>query len=92
MSSKANAWSFSKTFVQGVSPFRILAKIFSSLYIEIADFNRAVGKVAKLKGLIETGFRTLANHGLDAHQDVFHYHVHLLGGRDLGVMIKSEEQ
>jgi histidine triad (HIT) family protein len=66
---------------------------FSSMAsdIEIADFNRAVGKVAKLKGLIETGYRTLANHGTDGRQDVFHYHVHLIGGRDLGGIIKTQE-
>ena len=58
--------------------------------IEIADFNRAVGKVAKSKGLNETGFRILANHGADARQDVFHYHVHVVGGRDLGGMIKKD--
>ena len=57
--------------------------------IEITDFNRAIGEVAKLKGLIETGFRILANHGIDSRQDVFHYHVHLLGGRDLGGLIKT---
>ena len=54
---------------------------------EIADFNRAVGEVAKIKGLIETGYRTLSNHGADARQDVLHYHVHLVGGRDLGRML-----
>jgi histidine triad (HIT) family protein len=59
--------------------------------VEIGDFNRAVGEVAKLKNLIETGYRTLANHGTDARQDVFHYHVHLLGGRDLGAIIRNEE-
>jgi diadenosine tetraphosphate (Ap4A) HIT family hydrolase len=59
--------------------------------IEIADFNRAVGNVAKLKGLIETGYRTLANHGADSRQDVFHYHVHLIGGRDLGGIINIQE-
>ena len=58
--------------------------------IEIVDFNRAVGEVAKIKGLIETGYRTLANHGINARQDVFHYHVHVVGGRDLGGMIKKE--
>ena len=58
--------------------------------IEIVDFNRAVGEVAKIKGLIETGYRTLANHGTNARQDVFHYHVHVVGGRDLGGMIKKE--
>jgi|TARA_B110000438_G_C15479717_1_gene506755 diadenosine tetraphosphate (Ap4A) HIT family hydrolase len=55
--------------------------------IEIVNLNRAVGEVAKLKGLVETGYRILANHGTDARQDVFHYHVHLLGGRDLGGII-----
>ena len=57
--------------------------------IEIADFNRAVGCVAKIKGLNESGYRTLANHGRDGRQDVFHYHVHVVGGRDLGGMIRS---
>ncbi len=56
--------------------------------LEIAAFNRAVGEVARLKGLQETGYRTLANHGDDAHQDVPHYHVHVLGGRDLGGLVK----
>lgn len=59
--------------------------------IEIADFNRAVGVVAKIKNLNETGYRTLSNHGTDARQDVFHYHVHVVGGRDLGGMIKRPE-
>lgn len=59
--------------------------------IEMADFNRAVGEVARLKGLDKTGYRTLANHGTDARQDVFHYHVHVVGGRDLGPMIKKAE-
>ena len=59
--------------------------------VEIADFNRAVGVAAKLKGLIETGYRTLSNHGNDARQDVFHYHVHLIGGHDLGGLSKNEK-
>jgi histidine triad (HIT) family protein len=58
--------------------------------VEIADFNRAVGEAARLKGIIETGCRTLANHGNDARQDVFHYHVHLLGGHDLGGLVKGD--
>jgi len=59
--------------------------------IEIADFNRAVGRVAEIKDLHKSGYRTLANHGADAHQDVPHYHVHVVGGRDLGGMIKPAE-
>lgn len=59
--------------------------------IEMAEFTRAVGEVAKRSGLVETGYRTLANHGSDARQDVFHYHVHVVGGRDLGGMIKKTD-
>ncbi len=56
--------------------------------LEIAQLHRLVGRVATLKGLDETGYRTLSNHGPDAHQEVDHYHVHVVGGRDLGGMIK----
>ncbi|NQW01465.1 MAG: histidine triad nucleotide-binding protein [Rhodospirillales bacterium] len=56
---------------------------------EIAGFTRAVGEVAKIRGLDETGYRTVANHGADARQDVLHYHVHVLGGHNLGVMITA---
>ena len=54
---------------------------------EIADFVRAVGVVAREAGLAEPGYRILANHGQDAHQEVPHYHVHIFGGGDLGRMI-----
>lgn len=58
---------------------------------EIVGFTRAVGEVATLKGLDETGYRVLSNHGADAHQDVPHYHVHVVGGRDLGEMMKRSD-
>jgi histidine triad (HIT) family protein len=54
---------------------------------EIAGFVRAVGKVAADLGLIESGYRLLANAGADAHQEVPHLHVHLFGGRPLGPML-----
>jgi len=50
---------------------------------EVAGFFRAVGKVAKNAGLDETGYRIIANHGEDAHQEVAHFHVHVLGGKDM---------
>ena len=55
---------------------------------EIAGFFRAVGAVARQLGLAAPGYRFLANHGADAHQEVFHFHVHIFGGRDLGGMIR----
>jgi len=54
---------------------------------EIAGFFRAVGQVAKELGLDEAGYRTLANMGLHAHQEVPHFHVHIFGGRPLGPLL-----
>jgi diadenosine tetraphosphate (Ap4A) HIT family hydrolase len=55
---------------------------------EIAGFMRAVGKVARDLGAVEGGYRMLANHGRDAHQEVPHFHMHIFAGKDLGRMIK----
>lgn len=54
---------------------------------EIAGFVRAVGKVAADLGLVEPGYRLLANVGRHGHQEVPHLHVHLFGGRPLGAML-----
>ena len=54
---------------------------------EIAGFVRAVGTVARAAGLVEPGYRLLANTGRDAHQEVPHLHVHIFAGRPLGPML-----
>ena len=54
---------------------------------EIAGFVRAVGKVARDKGLVEPGYRLLANVGVHGGQEIPHFHVHLFGGQPLGPMI-----
>lgn len=54
---------------------------------EIAGFIRAVGQVARENGLVEPGYRLLANVGGDGNQEVPHLHVHLFGGRPLGPML-----
>ncbi|MCV0382323.1 MAG: histidine triad nucleotide-binding protein [Erythrobacter sp.] len=54
---------------------------------EIAGFVRAVGKVARDKGLVEPGYRLLANVGAHGGQEVPHFHVHIFGGQSLGRMI-----
>jgi diadenosine tetraphosphate (Ap4A) HIT family hydrolase len=55
---------------------------------EIAGLIRAVGKVARDLGLDESGYRILANHGPDSHQEVPHLHIHIFGGQRLGKMIQ----
>lgn len=54
---------------------------------EIAHFIRGVGLVARQLGLVEPGYRLLANVGADGGQEVPHLHVHLFGGQPLGRMI-----
>lgn len=54
---------------------------------EIAGFIRAVGQVARERGLVEPGYRLLANVGTHGGQEVAHLHVHLFGGQPLGRMI-----
>lgn len=56
---------------------------------EIEDFFRAVGQVARQTGVVDSGYRLLANHGRDGRQEVPHFHVHVFGGRDLGGMVKK---
>ena len=54
---------------------------------EISGFVRAVGHVARQLGLVEPGYRLLANVGGYGGQEVPHLHVHLFGGRPLGPML-----
>jgi histidine triad (HIT) family protein len=54
---------------------------------EIAGFVRAVGQVAREAGLVEPGYRLLANTGVNSGQEVPHLHVHIFGGARLGPML-----
>lgn len=56
----------------------------------IAGYMRAVGKVAEELGLVEAGYRTLANAGDNAHQEVPHLHIHIFGGKKLGPMLVKD--
>ena len=55
--------------------------------VEIAGFVRTVGKIARDQGLVESGYRLLANVGVNSGQEVPHLHVHIFGGRPLGPML-----
>ncbi len=57
----------------------------------VVGFFRAVQQVARLTGVAETGFRLVANNGASAGQIVFHFHVHLYGGRPLGGMVRRAD-
>ena len=42
---------------------------------------RAAATVARMEGLVESGFRVVSNCGPDAQQTVPHLHLHVLGGK-----------
>jgi len=54
---------------------------------EIVAFVRAVGRIAREAGAVESGYRLLANTGLNSGQEVPHLHVHIFAGRPLGPML-----
>ncbi|WP_297768834.1 HIT domain-containing protein [uncultured Roseovarius sp.] len=59
---------------------------------EIVDFNRAVAEVCRMTGVHLDGgghgFRAITNAGTHGVQEVPHYHLHILGGRQLGRMLQ----
>ena len=48
------------------------------------DFFLVVKKIAQQEGLEKSGFRLVVNTGEKAGQSVFHFHAHIIGGKDLG--------
>ena len=44
--------------------------------------------LAKREGVAESGYRLIINCNRDGNQEVFHLHLHLIGGRPLGRMVK----
>ena len=44
-------------------------------------------KIAEQEGIAENGYRLLVNCNRDGGQEVYHLHMHILGGRRLGPMV-----
>ncbi len=70
-------------------------------YISVVDFSAkasaeevkalwaAVAKIAEERGVAGEGFRTITNTGLNGGQEVPHFHVHILGGKQIGPMVAA---
>ena len=56
---------------------------------EISGFYRAVAKISQDEGVTESGFRAIANTGINGGQEVPHFHLHILGGERLGPMLSK---
>ena len=76
--------------------FMIIPKVHvASLYEAGMEQHRALGKILALAGELarkegaSDGFRTIINTGRVGHQEVYHLHMHVIGGPDpLGPMIQ----
>jgi histidine triad (HIT) family protein len=54
---------------------------------EIQGFYKAVSDAATMLGVNQSGCRIIANTGLHGGQEVPHFHVHIIGGKQLGRML-----
>lgn len=48
-------------------------------------------KIAREEGIAESGYRLMVNCRDDGGQEVYHLHLHLLGGRPLGPMLAERD-
>jgi histidine triad (HIT) family protein len=46
-------------------------------------------EIAAREGIAQSGYRLIVNCNADGGQEVYHLHLHLLGGRPLGPMVQS---
>ena len=93
-----NKFSLAFTDINPQAAIHILV-IPKNPYIDFCDFTKnapseevnffweLVNDVISKKNIVEKGFRIITNSGKDGNQDVPHFHVHILGGRNLGKMI-----
>jgi diadenosine tetraphosphate (Ap4A) HIT family hydrolase len=80
--------------IRPLAPVHVLV-IPKGEYVSMADFGtkapaalvvgfwRAVARVARDLGLEPDGYRVVSNHGPHGGQEVFHFHVHIFGGRQM---------
>jgi histidine triad (HIT) family protein len=58
---------------------------------ELVDFHRTAAQIIVQLDLApgqgDVGYRTISNAGENGHQEVPHYHMHILAGRPLGPML-----
>lgn len=54
---------------------------------EVAAFFKLVGQVVQLMKIEKDGYRIISNNARFGGQEVYHFHMHVLGGCPLGAML-----
>lgn len=52
----------------------------------------AARKIAEHEGIAESGYRLIVNCNRDGGQEVYHLHMHLVGGRRIGPMVMRPKE
>lgn len=53
--------------------------------------HQAVAHVADITQIVQSGYRIISNHGANASQIIAHFHMHVLGGRELGGLLTDDK-
>jgi histidine triad (HIT) family protein len=72
-------------------PVSTIADVTESDEPALGRMIRVAAKIAEEEGIDEDGYRLVVNCRANAGQEVFHLHLHLLGGRPLGRMLSERE-
>lgn len=59
--------------------------------VELGRLFIAAAKIAKEQGIDESGYRLMVNVNKDGGQEIFHLHMHIMGGRPLGPMLAKKD-
>ena len=94
-----NEYSLAFRDIAPAAPTHVLV-IPKGRYVTFRDFARdgskeehsafisAIADVVEAEGLSEDGYRLIVNNGPNGRQEVPHIHMHVVGGRDVGPMLK----
>ena len=63
--------------------FAQLAELDGEPHILFANMFAAARTLAESEGVAENGYRLVVNQGSDGGQEVMHFHMHLIGGRQM---------
>ena len=72
-------------------PVPTMADVTESDESALGRMMRVAARLAEDEGIDEGGYRLVVNCRAHAGQEVFHVHLHLLGGRPLGRMLSDSE-
>lgn len=77
-----------------IVPNRLIATVNDVSPEDEADLGHmfvVAARVAKERGVADDGYRLIINCGPHGGQEVYHLHMHLLGGRRLGPMLMRRD-